>query len=62
MLPILRSDHFNRIQLDNPHTIDIKILKFLVQLTRLLKTDVLIVLLRERSSSTGRKVNKFQLY
>ena len=40
MLPILRSDHFRSITLDNISEVDTKNLKFLIQLGRLLKPDV----------------------
>ena len=40
MLPILRSDHFREIIIDNIQGVDTKNLKFMVQLTRLLRTDV----------------------
>ncbi len=39
-LPVLRSDHFKKITLTNSSQIEAKSLKFLIQLTRLLKFDV----------------------
>lgn len=40
VLPILRSDHFKLISLSNVGEVVAKDLKFLIQLTRLLKLDV----------------------
>lgn len=39
-LPVLRSDYFKKITLTNSSQIEAKSLKFLIQLTRLLKFDV----------------------
>jgi len=49
MLPALRSEHFIAVTLADTEGLALKDLKFLMQLTRLLKTDVLFGLLRGKS-------------
>ena len=44
MLVNLRSDHFKSVTLQNISNVETKNLKFLIQLNRILKTDVLILL------------------
>jgi hypothetical protein len=44
MLSILRSDHFREIILANVKEVESKNLKFLIQITRLLKNDVFFYL------------------
>ena len=50
LLPILRSEHFKQISLSNVGEVVAKDLKFLIQFTRLLKSDVLYGIFREKSS------------
>jgi hypothetical protein len=50
LLPILRSEHFKQISLSNAGEVVAKDLKFLIQFTRLLKSDVQYCLFREKSS------------
>ena len=40
MLSVLRSDYFRQIVLEDAADLDVRNLKFLVQITRLLKNDV----------------------
>ena len=49
MLPALRSEHFIAFTLEDTEGLAPKDLKFLMQLTRLLKTDVLFRLFRGKS-------------
>ena len=49
MLPALRSEHFIAVTLADTEGLAPKDLKFLMQLTRLLKTDVLFGLFRGKS-------------
>lgn len=51
MLPILRSDHFRQITFLPVLPTNPRDLRFLVQLTRLLKADVRLALPREKWSS-----------
>ena len=50
MLPILRSDHFKLITLNNISEVDPKNLKFLIQFGRLLKAEVPAFVCRAQSS------------
>jgi hypothetical protein len=55
MLPALRSEHFTRVTLDETEGLLPKDLKFLMQLTRLLKVDVEFALFRVKSLSWERQ-------
>lgn len=57
ILNILRSDHFRQITLIQSSSIPIKDLKFLIQLSRLLKSDVLTIICRDKSSFRARIIS-----
>ncbi len=52
MLPALRSEHFTTVTLADTEGLAPKDLKFLMQLTRLLKIDVLFLVFRGKSMSS----------
>lgn len=53
MLTLLRSDYFRQITLEDVEQVETKTLKFLIQLGRLLKADVLNARFRDQSCSKG---------
>ena len=61
MLPILRSDHFQTITINNPPA-NVRELKFTVQLTRLLKMTVKDTRLRGKLSSKVRNTQNSMGY
>lgn len=46
MMPVLRSDHFREVILSDVSEVEVKMLKFLIQLSRLLKSDVVMMIFR----------------
>ena len=61
MLPVLRSDHFKEVVLSDVSEVEVKMLKFLIQLSRLLKSDVPTISSRAQSPSRMVQTNNYRV-